>query len=352
MKISATLIGRLDSFGRRTVAIRIADGASRRHQATHIRVKPDQFHRGMIKPTHPDHQLLNHRILEMIMQVQKDGGFKEKDVTTFNDYAEMLMKRWANTKAKDTLKHHRTAIKKFNTFRASVKLTDITPDLLQAYTDYCYNLGNDGNTVWNTLRFVRLIVMQALREEKIDRNPFLRFDMPKYIDPPKTYLTQKELKAIDKVRKDKSTPEEVRFAAAWFLIGCECGLRYGDMAAFDKKKNIKDGRLVVYTGKTGEAVGMRVEGRLKLLLEIVDYEPMVYSNVHFNRLLKILADMAGIDTRLTVHVSRHTFAMTLANKGASQELVGRLMGHRKLSTTGVYFKVSNKRIDDELKRLR
>jgi len=71
-----------------------------------------------------------------------------------------------------------------------------------------------------------------------------------------------------------------------------------------------------------------------------------------NRQLKKIAALCGIERRLTFHMSRHTFATeTCLSQGVSIESVSRMMGHKKLSTTQIYAKVTHDRINEEMKAL-
>jgi integrase/recombinase XerD len=175
--------------------------------------------------------------------------------------------------------------------------------------------------------------------------------MPKYTDPNKTYLLPDEIKAIDKFCLQKNCPAELLFVGTWFLIGCHTGLRLSDQRAFDKKKNIHAGRLVVKTSKTGELVGLPISDKVRKYFERIGYKHMHYTGEQYNRLLKLVAMGSGIDKNVTTHTGRYSFAMILANKGISQEVTSNLLGHRSLRTTSIYYKISNTRIDQELKKL-
>ena len=59
---------------------------------------------------------------------------------------------------------------------------------------------------------------------------------------------------------------------------------------------------------------------------------------------------AGIDKKVSTHTGRHTMAMSLANSGISQEVTAKVLGHKDLRSTVSYYKISNARIDAELKK--
>jgi site-specific recombinase XerD len=238
-------------------------------------------------------------------------------------------------------------LNKFSRFNPAAVLSDFTPSFLQKYKEHCFSLGNEENTVWKSLKAIRVIILRAHKEGLIKTNPFPLFEMPKYRDPQKIWLTDLEVEAIEKLR-EREIPKEIYFTATWFLIGCYTGLRFGDMVQFNKREHIRQGRLILYTSKTGEVVSMPFTDRLKKLFESIDYKSIYFSNGHYNRLLKQVQGLAEIKRTLTGHVSRHSAAVRWANHGVSQEVVGKLLGHSNLKTTAIYFKISGMRIDKEL----
>ena len=50
------------------------------------------------------------------------------------------------------------------------------------------------------------------------------------------------------------------------------------------------------------------------------------SNQKYNEYLKELADLCGIEKKLTSHVARHTFVVYLLNKHIPQETIGKMCG--------------------------
>ena len=74
------------------------------------------------------------------------------------------------------------------------------------------------------------------------------------------------------------------------------------------------------------------------------------SNQKLNSYLKEIADIIGINKRLTHHIARKTFASTvLLYNGVPMEIVSELLGHSSIVTTQEsYGKIVQKKVSDEM----
>nr|WP_316930987.1 site-specific integrase [Pedobacter antarcticus] len=79
----------------------------------------------------------------------------------------------------------------------------------------------------------------------------------------------------------------------------------------------------------------------------------VPSNQKMNEYLKEIADLCGIDKKLTSHIARHTFAttVTLLN-GVPIESVSKLLGHTNIRTTQRYAKILDIKVGADMALLR
>jgi integrase len=77
------------------------------------------------------------------------------------------------------------------------------------------------------------------------------------------------------------------------------------------------------------------------------------SNQCVNKSLKIIAAVCGIRKHLTFHVARHTFATTITlMNDIPIETISKMLGHTKISTTMLYAKVTQLKIDRDIRMLR
>ena len=67
----------------------------------------------------------------------------------------------------------------------------------------------------------------------------------------------------------------------------------------------------------------------------------------FNSELKELAKLAGIESKLTSYVARHSFATNLKQLGESIEVIAESLGHKNVSYTVPYLKSFDKSVLDK-----
>jgi site-specific recombinase XerD len=79
----------------------------------------------------------------------------------------------------------------------------------------------------------------------------------------------------------------------------------------------------------------------------------VLSNQKYNDYLKEIADICGINKKMTTHTARHTFATTITlSNGVPMESVSKMLGHKNLKTTQHYAKVLDRKISDDMNMLK
>ena len=86
------------------------------------------------------------------------------------------------------------------------------------------------------------------------------------------------------------------------------------------------------------------------------YEPYRISNNLFNigshdninKRIKEVVKMCGIEKRTSFHLSRHTFAVLALNYGMPIESVSKILGHTNITTTQIYAKVTNTKLEHDI----
>ena len=75
---------------------------------------------------------------------------------------------------------------------------------------------------------------------------------------------------------------------------------------------------------------------------------MMKKRAQFNKKIKEIAGIVGIEGNMTSYILRHSFATTLKRQGASVELISQSMGHQNVEVTSHYLKSFGNDAIDEL----
>jgi len=116
-----------------------------------------------------------------------------------------------------------------------------------------------------------------------------------------------------------------------------------------KKENIQwqERRLVIYGkgGPYGKKSKRRIIPMTDRVRRLMEYHFAENNNIGLGkrtieRIVKKVADKAGISKPVTPHVLRHTFAVNCIKKGISTRALQTLLGHDRLTTTEIYLNLS------------
>ena len=72
----------------------------------------------------------------------------------------------------------------------------------------------------------------------------------------------------------------------------------------------------------------------------------------YNRNLQAIQYRAGIETHISSHVARHSFATVCLNNNIPIEVVKEFLGHKDIKTTAIYAKILDKTVNKEFDKLK
>ena len=214
------------------------------------------------------------------------------------------------------------------------------------------------NTIWLYMIGVKHIVAIARNSGQLTINPFAGYLIsPEQKD--RGFLNKEELNLFINARMKNAQYELVRDL---FVFSCFCGLSYSDVKNLTKD-NIQtsfNGHLWIITlrQKTNTDSSIRLLEVPKRIIE--KYKGYTRDNKVFpvpsnntcNKILKKIAEQCGIKTRLSYHMSRHTFGTLLTiSQGVPIETVSRMMGHSNIKTTQIYAKITKEKISQDMEIL-
>lgn len=217
------------------------------------------------------------------------------------------------------------------------------------------------NTAIKYIANFRKIVNRCIRNGWLERDPFVGFKMTKKEVIPE-FLTEHEIHTIT-IKQFAS--ERLKQVGDIFLFCCYTGLAFADVKKL-KASEIGigiDGSKWIFTHRQKTDTLSRIP-ILSIPLKILEQyknHPVcvntdkvlpVLSNQKYNEYLKEIANVCGINKKLTTHTARHTFATTITlSNGVPIESVSKMLGHKNLMTTQHYAKVLDKKISEDMKAL-
>ena len=283
--------------------------------------------------------VVSHTLLEAI----KDHNQKMKSLVG-KDYVQGTLNRYM------VLERH---ISSFTLVKYKLPDIDIRQVDQSFISDFDYYLRAEkscsNNYVVKNLKNLGKIISICLTNSWIMTDPLLGYKgKSKNVD--RYYLSNEE---IQQIADKKFISERLGQVRDVFLFCCFTGLAYVDVF---KLKTIQiskgnDGERWVFTSrqktKTRSAIPL-----LPTAVQIIEKyatNPVclnkgtllpVPSNQKMNEYLKEIADLCGINKKLTSHIARHTFATTVTlSNGVPIESVSKMLGHTNIRTTQHYAKI-------------
>ena len=292
---------------------------------------------------------------------------QDKPRQTFADIYSALCEEKAAHKSKATARGFRDSYKSFVRFLDTRGLRRCLPHevdkaLIEAYRLYMLrDLGYKMSSVAVYLRRLHQVFRRAMLEAGLRDDPFDLIDIetPAY---ERNALSAEDLQRLLAYRPHRSVDNHVRLI---FLLGCFTGLAFSDLKKLriEDVYTLSDGRRYLSICRTKTQNGSIVP-LLPIAEEILAYvgqgrtEGLWFRefpvNSHFNRKIRELLVKAGCSphTEASSHTARHTFATTIClENGLPIETVSRMLGHRFISTTELYAKVSKQKIAQEMRPL-
>jgi integrase len=237
-------------------------------------------------------------------------------------------------------------------------------------TAYLYNLENymkfeaeyngikgiKNNSIVKYFKNLKTICNHAIRFELIQKNPINKYS-GKIKTVEAVFLTAGELESIEAHAFKIERLERVKDI---FLFCCYSGYAPVDVMKLTRANLIKDGNGQLWIKTNRQKTGTRANVPLlpqalkianKYLLTQDTLLPKI-SNQKMNAYLKEIADIVGLDKKLTWYVARHTFATTVTlGNGIKIENVSAMLGHTTIRQTQHYAKVLDTSVMQDMQKL-
>lgn len=215
------------------------------------------------------------------------------------------------------------------------------------------------NSTAKMLEFIRKGILWAYQCGLILINPFAAYRIKKE-DAQIQFLNKQE---ISRIRKKIIDIPRLDFVRDSFIFSCFTGISYADMCKLTKDQIVfdskREGYIHLYRTKTNHPAFIPLLPQSREILDKYlnqnqsDRIFHMLSNQKTNAYLKELADICGIKKKLTYHVARHSFAVTVClENGIPIETLSKVLGHTSLRVTQAYAKITYKKVMNDMRILK
>lgn len=282
----------------------------------------------------------------------------EKNINSFINYL-----RYERNYSNHTIINYQNDITAFISFLKERKLSfkKLTYPEIRTYLMYLYEQEYSRTTVARKLSALRSFYLFLTREKIITSNPFLLVSTPKKKTKLPHFLYYDDLELMFNVPNLQQPLGQRNRLILELLYGT--GIRVQELvniklSDFDYEQQTlkiegKGGktRIVVY----GEYCAHILQGYLKdgypRLLKGGSHNYLILNNKGeqittrgIRYIINKIIEKTSIDSKISPHVLRHTFATHLLENGADLLTVQELLGHASLATTGIYTHVTNEHL--------
>ena len=282
-------------------------------------------------------------------------GDMEQHIDAFIMYLHNIKKTSENT----TMSYRRDLYKwmDYMNEQGLDSVCDITRDELMAFVAYLEQKGFKAATISRNIAALKAFYHYLFKEKIVTE------DISDCIHAPKVEKKLPEIMSMEEAirlveQPSAETPKELRDRAMLELLYAtgirvselvnlklaDVNLQMGLLTCRDGSKE----RMIPFGNKAKNALLKYIEkGREPMLLDydaeelFVNCSGQSMSRQGFWKLIKAYAKKAGIQTDITPHTLRHSFAAHLVENGADLRSVQEMMGHSDIATTQVYASITN-----------
>lgn len=268
---------------------------------------------------------------------------------------------------------------------SDLTFAELTPSLLSKFEFFLSTLNNQQdatkrlhpNTIVIIFNIFKTILKRAIQIDgllKPEKNPFLVYSY-KGVKTTKEKLDNTEINAIIALDLDPNSIEW--HCRNYFLFSFYCaGIRAGDLIQLRWCNITPDKRLSYQMGKNhktrdlilvkqaqeilshyyrkeakssdyifplldaseeyAKAITQKDIDTLPTILKVKLYNKISVRNNYINKYLKKIAELANINKKISLHISRHSFARIAKSKGTDNSIVQGLLAHSSIKVTELY----------------
>ena len=344
------------------ICIQVIENRKPKYYRTGYSVQKNQFKNGLVVK-HTDAIFLNNQI-EKKRQEYLKGLENESGLTMFEAITKMLDNYEAKNMAASFNRMLTNKRMLLDAWGKDKPIQSINKADVEKYIQYRYSQGNGDNTVRKNLQDLSTVLTFV---DFTGKNYFKAAIKGIKVSPVnKNKLSAGEIEKLELVPLDGL----LGLARDIFLFSYYChGMRFGDAVTIEMSA-IKEGVISYQMGKSKDIREIEIHPKLsaiiakyghgKYLFPLITKDFDVWSkkevigsaNTLMNTYLKRVAIISGIETKISMHIARHSFANNAKKKGINPIILKDALGHSSFAMTEKYLKsLSDDEINEGLRGL-
>ncbi|MFT5193468.1 MAG: integrase/recombinase XerD [Cellvibrionaceae bacterium] len=237
---------------------------------------------------------------------------------------------------------------------------DLTMADINVYINDMQEKGYASSTIARKIAAVKSFFSSLHAHQKIDQNPTQGVDSPRVQKRTPQPLSQKDVMRLLHAPRNKQTPKHLRDAA---LLGVlySTGMRVTEIVSIKLNELDLKNSLLRCINSDGQTRDLPLEEETNVLLSkyldrgrpglirngnqeslFLNHRGQQLTRQGLWLIIKAYAKEAGLETPVTPHTLRHSFASHKIGNGTNLQEVQQLLGHANISTTQIYAQKSKK----------
>ncbi|OJU75660.1 MAG: integrase, partial [Bacteroidetes bacterium 47-18] len=256
-----------------------------------------------------------------------------------------------------TVYNHLTEFIKERYHREDMAFRELTADFIREFDFYLrYDKQCAHNTVWIYTMPVIALAELAIKKGLIRDNPFEDYEISME-ETDRGYILKED---VEKLMMCQVPHKRYELVKDIFIFSCFTGLAYADIKKLTRSniQSFFDGHqwIISRRKKSDVASNVRLMEIPKRIIEKYqgttrnEFIFPVPTNATCNTHIGKLVEKAEIITeqKVTFHTARHTFGTMFLTEGVPLESLSKMMGHKNISTTQIYAKITSQKISKDM----
>lgn len=329
----------------------------------HVRTEDFDPDAGLVLDSEPNYKNINIIIRQKIGEVEAarlnsisigkkfHPGKAIKGGKSFLEYAKEIVTQ--SKVVPGTMRNLNTQLDKLQGYDRSTKVVDITADWVAKYMLHVKKTQKGPSGLFNTYQFLSKIYKRARKAKLITEDVFSEIEIPK---PPVSkkikFLYPDQLVILDEYCSSEIGPTLYR-SCLWQLYACYSGLRWSDWRLETLKEYLDAGKIELTMTKTRGPVLVPIYPKLEnIMKKLIQLGEKPYSTVAQNKYIKLLGPGGKpINKEMSTHFGRHTFGVYLADNDVPPQIAQKLLGHKNIRETMIYYEVTPRKVFETVKKL-